>query len=100
MALDLLSHGCVQQRLLNSPISSTAGTLYDELEPRQLLESRTNEDGTKDYLVQWPDDAPDSWVSCLAKHWGLPRLVCNCERLLRRCFVWSTSGAARRAARC
>jgi hypothetical protein len=36
--------------------------MYDVLEPRQLLDVRTNEDGTKDYLVQWPDDTPDSWV--------------------------------------
>eukprot|EP00208_Stichococcus_sp_RCC1054_P001395 CAMPEP_0206140168 /NCGR_PEP_ID=MMETSP1473-20131121/8670_1 /ASSEMBLY_ACC=CAM_ASM_001109 /TAXON_ID=1461547 /ORGANISM="Stichococcus sp, Strain RCC1054" /LENGTH=480 /DNA_ID=CAMNT_0053534233 /DNA_START=346 /DNA_END=1788 /DNA_ORIENTATION=- len=38
-------------------------TLYDELEPMQLLDSRENEDGTVDYLVQWPDDTPDSWVN-------------------------------------
>lgn len=36
--------------------------MYDVLEPRQLLDVRTNENGTKDYLVQWPDDTPDSWV--------------------------------------
>lgn len=39
-----------------------ADTMYDVLEPRQLLDVRTNEDGTKDFLVQWPDDTPDSWV--------------------------------------
>lgn len=39
------------------------GTLFDELEPMQLLDSRTNEDGTQDFLVQWPDDSPDSWVN-------------------------------------
>lgn len=39
------------------------GTLFDELEPMQLLDSRSNEDGTQDFLVQWPDDTPDSWVN-------------------------------------
>jgi hypothetical protein len=43
-------------------LTRLAGTLFDELEPRQLLDVRTNEDGTKDFLVQWPDEAPDSWV--------------------------------------
>ena len=51
-----------------SRLAVLADTMYDVLEPRQLLDVRTNEDGTKDYLVQWPDDTPDSWVRLQDSH--------------------------------
>ena len=54
--------------------------MYDVLEPRQLLDVRTNEDGTKDYLVQWPDDTPDSWVRHYESH-TTRRSACTCHTL-------------------
>jgi hypothetical protein len=59
-------------------------TMYDVLEPRQLLDVRTNEDGTKDFLVQWPDDTPDSWV----RHHDSP-VTCRSACTRHRFWTWS-----------
>lgn len=38
-------------------------TLYDELEPLQVLDARAAvEEGCREFLIQWPDSKPDSWV--------------------------------------
>lgn len=40
-----------------------ADSLYEEVEPKSILDVRKNEDGTRDFLVQWADGAEDSWVA-------------------------------------
>ena len=32
------------------------------MEPQQVLEVRDAVDGGREFLIQWPDDKPDSWV--------------------------------------
>lgn len=39
-----------------------ADNLFEEVEPAAVLDTRANENGTRDYLVKWPDGAEDSWV--------------------------------------
>lgn len=34
------------------------------MEPAAILKARKNENGTRDFLVQWSDGAEDSWVRC------------------------------------
>lgn len=43
--------------------TARADTLYDELAPMQVLDARpAAEEGCREFLIQWPDGAPDSWV--------------------------------------
>eukprot|EP00884_Botryococcus_braunii_P011970 jgi/Botrbrau1/20774/Bobra.0156s0006.1 len=39
------------------------GQLFDEMEPLEILKVRANENGSRDFLVRWPDGHEDSWVS-------------------------------------
>ena len=43
-------------------LAAVQDTLYDELEPQQVLDVRDAVDGGREFLIQWPDDKPDSWV--------------------------------------
>lgn len=42
--------------------SARADNLFEEVEPAAVLDTRANENGTRDFLVKWPDGAEDSWV--------------------------------------
>ena len=39
-----------------------ADNLFEEVAPAAVLDARANENGTRDFLVKWPDGAEDSWV--------------------------------------
>ncbi|KAK9828851.1 hypothetical protein WJX72_002407 [[Myrmecia] bisecta] len=37
--------------------------LFEDVEPIQILDARTTDNGTREFLVQWPDGVEDSWVA-------------------------------------
>ena len=44
------------------PCPCNADNLFEEVEPATILDTRANENGTRDFLVKWRDGAEDSWV--------------------------------------
>lgn len=40
-----------------------ADSLFEEVPPAAILDVRSSEDGTRDFLIQWPDGSEDSWVN-------------------------------------
>jgi hypothetical protein len=47
-----------------------ADSIYEDLEPKAILESRETEDGQREFLVQWQDDREDEWVRAESRHLG------------------------------
>lgn len=43
--------------------SCTAENTYEEVEPAAVIEARTKEDGTREFLMRWADGEEDSWVA-------------------------------------
>ena len=41
---------------------ASADSVYEDVEPKCILDARLNDNGERDFLVEWADSREDEWV--------------------------------------
>jgi len=73
-------------------VPGCAACLFEEVAPAALLDDRPCENGSRDFLVQWPDGAEDSWARA-------PRFAASAEQSPRHFAARRRSGTAHKCCR-